>query len=126
MSKTQAEIDEGMHGKGYRYKLIPLNATFLPLFAKTLDAIGPLFRDYKDTRFKVVPLRYDWKLADLFHLWKNHHHDQVVRILSEEHPALTALFLAQGAADGLIKKPDLNTVANMLSEYRQAEFETPA
>lgn len=119
---TKIEVDEVMHNKGYRYKLIPINAAFAPLFAKTLNDIGPLMRDYKDTRFDIKPLRYDWKLADLFQLWKENHQDQVVRILSEDHPALTALFIAQGVADGIIRKTDLNTIANMLSEFRQAEF----
>jgi hypothetical protein len=122
MQKTQTEIDEAMHDKGYRYKLTPLNANFLPLFTKTLAQLGPLMRDYPDTRFDVTPLRYDWKLADLFHLWTNNNHEQVVRILSEDHPALTALFLAQGIADKIIKRDDLNIVANKLSELRQAEF----
>jgi len=119
---TQAEVDQGMHDKGYRYKLTPLNAQFQPLFTKTLDQIGPLMRDYKDTKFLVHPIRYDWNLADLFHLWKHGNQDQVITILSEDHPGLTALFLAQGIADNVINRSDLNTVANKLSELRQAEF----
>lgn len=51
--KTEQEVDQGMYDKGYRYKLTPLNADFEPLFTKTLAQLGPLMRDYKDTRFLV-------------------------------------------------------------------------
>lgn len=46
--------DEAMYDKGYRYKLIPLNAEFEPLYSKTLGGIGPLIRGlYKDTLFDI-------------------------------------------------------------------------
>ena len=118
--------DQKMHDKGYRYKLIPKNANFEPLYAKTLMNIGPLMREYPDTRFDVQPVRFDWNLEDLFHLWRNGHHDSVVRILAEDHPALTALFIAQGIADKHLDRNAVNAVANQLSEWRQAEFQTPA
>lgn len=116
--------DEAMHDKGYRYKLIPLNAEFEPLYSKTLSGIGPLIREnYKDIIFDIKPIRYDWKITDLLHLWKYEKHDEVVKILADEHPGLTALFIAQGVADKIVKRDDLNIIANKLSEYRQAEFQ---
>lgn len=53
---TLTAVDKGMIDKGYHYKLIPQNAEFDPLYAKYASGVGPLMREYKDTRFGVVHL----------------------------------------------------------------------
>lgn len=53
---TDQEVEQGMYDKGYRYKLTPVDADFKPLFTKRLDQIGPVIRDWKDTKFTVEPL----------------------------------------------------------------------
>jgi hypothetical protein len=110
--------DQLMHDKGYRYRLTPIGNAFEPLYTKTLGQIGPLMRDYKDTRFEVKAIVYDWKLADLFQLWKDDKHTEVINILGEDHPGLVAAFIAQGIADKRITRSDVNEIANLLIEKR--------
>lgn len=47
--------DYGMFAKGYRYKLIPTDGSFAPLYSKTAEC-GPLLRSYPDKKFDVVKM----------------------------------------------------------------------
>ena len=48
--------DSRMFAKGYRYKLEFLNRDCDPLYAKTIDDIGPLMRQWPEDRFDLVKL----------------------------------------------------------------------
>ncbi len=113
--------DQKMYEKGYRYKIDPKNHEFDPLYSKTLHNIGPLLRSYPEHRFDISKIVYDWKISDLFKLWKDNQ-SVVINLLAEEHAGLTAACIAQGFADGMLKAQDLNKIANLLIEKRM----TPA
>lgn len=117
------EHDSKMAAKGYRYKLTPKDATFEPLYSKTLSGIGPLQRDYPDTHFDVTKILEDYTLSFLLKKWSHKEHAVVINILKDDHPALTALFIAQGVAEQIVSRSDLNKIANSLSEDRQKLFQ---
>jgi hypothetical protein len=116
-------LDQSMHEKGYRYKIDPTTKDFDPLYAKELHHIGPLMRSYPNHRFNINKIVYDWKISDLFQVWKNSP-NAVVKVLADDHPGLTAAFIAQGLADKILKLSDVNMIANTLIEFRVNE--TPA
>jgi len=109
--------DQKMYAKGYRYCCEPTKKEFEPLYVKSLSLIGPLYREYPDTLFDVRQVVSDVKIKDLLELWKSNQ-KKTIEILAEEHPAVVAMLIAQGVADGEIKKGDLNSIANLLIDKR--------
>lgn len=107
--------DQLMYEKGYRYRLETVGSE--PLYSKTLHELGPLMRSYPGDRFTVEKIVYDWKISDLFKLWADSR-TSVINVLSEDHPGLVAAFMAQGLADKVFTRQDLNTIANLLIEKR--------
>jgi len=110
--------DQKMYNIGYRYCCEPTKKEFEPLYVKALHFIGPLFRSYPETMFNVRKIVNDVKLTELFQLWANSKQSTVIDILAEDHPALVALFIAQGIADKVLTRGDINTIANLLSDKR--------
>ena len=53
---SDERVDKGMMEKGYKYKIIFISGKCLPLYAKALMDIGPIFRDWPNERFNVVHL----------------------------------------------------------------------
>lgn len=126
---THAETDLTMYEAGRRFKIIIARkrgvsqASTEVRYAQSLSAI-PIISP-KGAGVFITPLRKDWQLRELFEMWGTGmpaDRKKVIRILHHEHPALTALFLAQGVADGHLTRSSLNEVANQLSEFRQEEF----
>lgn len=49
-------IDTKMYKKGYRYKLMPTNDTFPPLYAKSLKDVSLWKKEYDKTIFEVTSI----------------------------------------------------------------------
>lgn len=48
--------DELMYDKGYRFKLVPTNGEFEPLYAKTIADVGSLMRSWPNIRFNIISM----------------------------------------------------------------------
>jgi hypothetical protein len=124
----QFQYNQKMADQGYNYVLTDTDTDkegkILPLYAKNLNDVGSLQRDFPNVKFDIVKIDLDWDVATLFKLWKNNT-NAVVDALEESHPGLTAIFIAQGIADGHLTVPDVNTVANLLIERRMKDFAFP-
>ncbi len=116
------ERSQEMANKGYNYILTDKQGKLTPLYAKTLADIGNLMRDFPENRFNVTNIFVDYSVAELLKLWKNNK-SAVVRMLKEDHPGLTATFIAQGLADRHLTIADVNTIANLLTEERMKFFQ---
>lgn len=53
---TNTPFDNKMFVKGYRYKLTPTTQRFEPLYAKTMDNVSSIMKDYKDETFAVTTI----------------------------------------------------------------------
>ena len=54
---------------------------------------------------------------DLVYRWREGLHDEVVELLMDSLPHITALFIAQGIADGVLRSAeDVNEVANRMMD----------
>lgn len=120
---TEYEVDQGMHDKGYRYKMSDRDGAMKPIYSKTLDGIGSLMQDFRYTRFNIRPLYYDWKIVDLLDLWKDGHTDQVIHILSDDHPGLAVMFLSEGVSQKVLSAADRNILVNQLMGLRLEIFQ---
>jgi hypothetical protein len=123
------EHDQAMWAKGYRYKLVDTDGKIEPLYAKTLADIGTFCRDWQYTTFDITPIFNEHYVSDLLKLWKSkedggldRNRARVIKIFAEDHPGLVATFLAQGFADEVLTQSDLNSVANLLIQYRSEFF----
>lgn len=89
--------DQKMYQRGYRWKLIDKGEDpIAPLYARTTQEVGPLFREWPKRKFIVVPLE-NWEcVRPLFEFWKNGNEETVIAILATEPPYLTATFLDLG------------------------------
>lgn len=56
---------------------------------------------------------------DLIQQWRNGNREVVIEALRDDHSALTAMFMAQGMAEGRLTQSDLNIVANLLIDERR-------
>ena len=59
---------------------------------------------------------HDVSYTELFDAWQAGNKADVISNLSRRHPAVTALFIVQGAQDGKLKLPEANELANLLMD----------
>lgn len=56
-ARQLAKNDATMYQKGYRYRLTPNSGNFEPLYVKTANECGPLFRSYPTETFKSTTIK---------------------------------------------------------------------
>lgn len=61
-------------------------------------------------------------VTELVEMWQSRKKTEVIDILKNDHPGLTAVFLVQASQDGHLKRTDLNEIANLLIDARREVF----
>lgn len=56
-ARNLAKNDATMYQKGYRYRVTPNSGNFEPLYVKTANECGPLFRSYPTETFKSTEIK---------------------------------------------------------------------
>lgn len=70
---------------------------------------------------RTITIDPDVTISQLKEAWLSddkHNEESVILALSADHAGLAAVFLAEGLAAGWLKKTDLFTIANRLSDLR--------